>query len=86
MVLAVTATGGLPPPKVREQTDPLTILESMITRRLGSRVRDLSLELDDQNQLIIRGHSKTYHAKQLAQHAVMEVSDYIIAANEIVVI
>lgn len=57
-------------------------LESLILRRLGSRVRDFHLVLRP-NGLILQGRAATYHAKQLAQHAAMEVSGLTILANDI---
>ncbi len=36
--------------------------------------------------LVLEGHTHTYYAKQLAQHAVMEAVDLPIHANEIVVV
>jgi hypothetical protein len=57
-------------------------LEDLLQRRLGSRIRDLRvLVLPD--GLILQGRAWTYHAKQLAQHVVMEVADVPILANEI---
>ena len=57
-------------------------LENLLQTRLGSRVRDLRVQLQDMG-LILLGRASTYHAKQLAQHAVMEVSSLPIHANEI---
>jgi hypothetical protein len=57
-------------------------LEGLLTRRLGSRIRELRLVFQ-QSGLILRGRSETYHAKQIAQHAIMELSAVPILANEI---
>ena len=35
------------------------------------------------NGIILRGHARTYYAKQLAQHVVMELIRLAIHANEI---
>ena len=60
-------------------------LESLLMRRLGSRIRDLRvIVLPD--GLILQGRTSTYHAKQIAQHTAMEVADMAILANEIEVI
>ena len=67
------------------QEDPLTILENKITTRLGNRVKDLRLTLNADG-LIIQGRTWTFHAKQLVQHMVMELSSYGILANEIEVL
>lgn len=57
-------------------------LESLMLRRLGSRVRDLRVLLLPAG-LILQGRAATYHAKQLAQHAAMELSATPILANDI---
>jgi hypothetical protein len=57
-------------------------LEGLLTRRLGSRIRGLRLVFE-QTGVILRGRSETYHAKQIAQHAVMEFTAAPILANEI---
>lgn len=60
-------------------------LEVLMLRRLGNRVRDLRVVLRD-GGLILLGRAPTYHAKQLAQHAAMELSDKPILANDIEVL
>jgi hypothetical protein len=52
--------------------------------RLAGRVRDFCLICAD-GGVILRGYSRTYYAKQLAQHAVMQATDLPILANEIMV-
>ena len=60
-------------------------LESTLIRRLGNRVRDLRvIVLPD--GMILQGRTATYHAKQMAQHIAMEVTDLPILANEIIVL
>jgi hypothetical protein len=59
-------------------------LESLIERRLGNRVRDLRVVVRETG-LILRGRVATYHAKQLAQHAAMEMTTLPILSNEIAV-
>jgi hypothetical protein len=60
-------------------------LEAQVRIRLGSRVRNLRLLLRDEC-LVLKGRAHTYYAKQLAQHAVMQVAEYRIHANEIEVV
>ena len=60
-------------------------LESMLLRRLGNRIRDFRVILLPDG-LILQGRAATYHAKQLAQHAAMEIAELPILANEIVVL
>jgi osmotically-inducible protein OsmY len=57
-------------------------LELLVQRRLGSRVRDLRV-LVRQDGVILQGRAGTYHAKQLAQHAAMELTALPILANDI---
>ena len=57
-------------------------LENLLQTRLGSRIRDLRIQLLP-NGLILQGRATTYHAKQLAQHAAMELSESPILANDI---
>ncbi len=57
-------------------------LENRVQARLSGRIRDLRLHLQDHG-IVLRGIAKTYHAKQLAQHAVMAESHLPILANEI---
>lgn len=57
-------------------------LEALLQARLGGRIRDLRL-VHLPSGLIIRGRAATYHAKQLAQHAVMELAELPILSNDI---
>jgi hypothetical protein len=57
-------------------------LESLMQRRLGNRIRDLRVRLLP-GGLVLHGRAATYHAKQLAQHAAMELACAPIAANDI---
>lgn len=61
-----------------------THLEMMIGRVLLGRVRvhRFQVALEDEG-LVLKGCTSTYYAKQLVQHAVMEVSRLPILANEI---
>jgi hypothetical protein len=59
-----------------------TELEALVQCRLGGQVRDFRL-LVVARGLILRGRARTYYAKQLAQHAVMEATHLPILANEI---
>ena len=59
-------------------------MEALIQRHLLSRVRVRQLRVTVQEQgLVLQGCVPTYYAKQLAQHAAMEVSGLPILANEI---
>jgi hypothetical protein len=63
-------------------SDGLETLEALIQNRLGGRVRGLRVELRG-GGLLLQGRAATYHAKQLAQHAAMELAGLPILANDI---
>src|SRR5436190_13140705 len=57
-------------------------LETRVQGKLCGRIRELQLVLDDHG-IVLRGFARSYHAKQLAQHAVMSETAVPILANEI---
>lgn len=57
-------------------------LENRVQAKMSGRVRHLRLLFHDRG-IVLRGFARTYYAKQLAQHAVMEESSLPILANEI---
>jgi hypothetical protein len=57
-------------------------LETLVQRRMGARVRKLRV-IVQQNGVVLQGLASTYYAKQLAQHAAMDLADLPIVANEI---
>src|SRR5204862_2417406 len=57
-------------------------LEGFLQAHLGGRIRNLTLSQHEAG-VILHGQARTFHAKQLAQHALMHVSDLPILANEI---
>ena len=63
-------------------TANLELLEAHVQRCLGGRVKDLRV-LKQDNGIVLQGRAPTYHAKQLAQHAVMEAAPLPIVANDI---
>ena len=58
------------------------LLETQMQRRMGNRIRDLKVLLFP-GGAVLQGRTRTYHAKQLAQHALMEISELPILANDI---
>ena len=60
----------------------LEALENRLQVRLRGRVRGLRL-LRHQCGIVLRGVAHTYHAKQIAQHAVMTETAVPIVANQI---
>jgi hypothetical protein len=60
-------------------------IEGHIERRASGRIRDLHVVCSD-GMIILMGRSRTYHAKQLAQEAVLDLTDgHPALANQIVV-
>ena len=57
-------------------------LEVRLQTRLGSQICGLRV-VSCSNGLTLQGRSRSYYAKQLAQHALMDESDLPIIANEI---
>ena len=53
-------------------------LESFMQMRLGNRIRNLRVQLLP-GGLVLQGRTTTYHAKQLAQHAVVLATTPILA-------
>jgi hypothetical protein len=53
-----------------------------VNRELAGRIRGFSLRFRDQ-ALILEGRARSYYAKQLAQHAVMRVTQLPIDRNDI---
>src|ERR1700730_9557207 len=78
-VLEESLKGSIP---VESGPAPSEYLEAQLRQRLGSRVRDVRVVLRHDG-VILQGWTATYHAKQLAQHAAMELADMRILANEI---
>ncbi len=59
-----------------------TQIESRLQARMGSQVRHIRIECRSDG-VILQGCATTYHAKQMAQHLVMEITNQPIIANEI---
>jgi hypothetical protein len=57
-------------------------LENLMQRRLGNRIRNLEVRISD-GGVLLRGRAATYHAKQLAQHAIMDLCELPILSNDI---
>jgi hypothetical protein len=57
-------------------------IEAQIQRRLGGQVKDLRVEIRD-GGLILRGRTRTRHAKQLALQTVLDMTELPIRSNEI---
>jgi len=59
-------------------------IEAIVVQRLAGRVRNFRL-VADADGLVLIGESCTFHAKQLAQRFVMDLTPVPILANQIVV-
>src|SRR3954454_12822536 len=60
-------------------------LEGYIEQKASGRIRDLHVVCSD-DMIILQGRSRTYHAKQLAQQAVLDLTDgHTLLTNQIVV-
>lgn len=60
-------------------------IEGYVERRASGRIRDLHVVCSD-DAIILQGRSRTYHAKQLAQQAVLDLTGgYPLLTNQIVV-
>ncbi len=60
-------------------------IEGYIERRASGRIRDLHVVCSE-DQIILQGRSRTYHAKQLAQQAVLDLTEgHPLLTNQIVV-
>ena len=57
-------------------------IETHLRGRLRGRVNELRVVIRDDG-LVLRGSSQTYHAKQLAQHGLMQATTVPLVANEI---
>jgi hypothetical protein len=66
----------------RAPNDAIDQLENHVQNRLTGRVREFRVQVRDRG-LVLRGHSRTYYAKQLAQVVVMQSTTVPILANEI---
>jgi hypothetical protein len=72
---ATGSSGPLTPETMAE-------LEELVRQRLSGRLRDFKLSIRDDG-LVLQGSTGSHHAKQLAQHALLDVTRAPIRANEI---
>jgi hypothetical protein len=67
---------------VRLTPESLAELEEEVRQRLLGQLRDFRLSIRDYG-LVLGGRTLSYHAKQLAEHALMDITRAPITANEI---
>lgn len=61
-------------------TDELRIV---VDQNARGQIRDLSVERDSDSSVVIKGSSRSYHAKQLAQEALLKAAPEARLRNEI---
>jgi len=65
--------------------DEFQRLESHLQNLFSRRIRHLRL-VDSEQGIVLQGTAHSYYAKQLVQHALMQATELIIAANQIEVV
>jgi hypothetical protein len=71
--------------RIEGEAELASQIEGQIERRASGRIRDLHVVCSD-DMIILMGRSRTYHAKQLAQQVVLDLTDgHPALANQIVV-
>ena len=73
---------------VRDRSSPHQVvsdIETLVRNRLPGRVGDFRVEVRERG-IVLRGYTRSYYAKQLVQHAALEVSKLPLVANEILVL
>jgi hypothetical protein len=79
---------GMDPERLDRREDEQELaerIEGYIERRASGRIRDLHVVCSE-DQIILQGRSRTYHAKQLAQQAALDLTDgHPLLTNQIVV-
>jgi hypothetical protein len=73
------------PARAKARDDLAERIEVYIERKACGRIRDLHVVCSG-DMIILQGRSRTYHAKQLAQEAVLDLTEgRPVLANQIVV-
>ena len=73
------------PARERSGVELAERIEVSIERLANGRIRDLHVVCSE-DSIILQGRSRTYHAKQLAQQAVLDLTDgHPLLTNQIVV-
>ena len=84
----LTEKSGMDPRRSKTETirqDLAERIEVYIERMASGRIRDLHVVCSE-DSIILQGRSRTYHAKQLAQQAVLDLVDgQPLLTNQIVV-
>lgn len=67
-------------PESRPQIEEL--VEREVRNRTSGRIRGLEVRVTD-GQVVIRGRTSTYYAKQLVSHAAMDTAEQLCVMNEV---
>lgn len=67
-------------PESRPQIEEL--VEREVRSRTSGRIRGLEVRVAD-GQVVIRGRTSTYYAKQLVSHAAMDTAEQLCVMNEV---
>jgi hypothetical protein len=59
-------------------------IQQLVASRIRGRIRELQISVRG-DTLVISGRATTYYSKQLATHAVLDVSDARVIQNDVVV-
>lgn len=85
MNAADVQTDASPAPAGQTREELAVRIEGYIERRASGRIRDLHVVYSEES-IILQGRSRTYHDKQLAQQAVLDITDgFPLLTNQIVV-
>jgi len=74
--MTMTYDSGTEPRRLarsKGKTELAERIEGHIVQKASGRIHDLDVVCCD-DQIIVRGRSRTYHAKQLAQQAVLDLT------------
>lgn len=58
-------------------------LRRLVEQRTHHRIRDLSVEWEQDRGVILKGRAGSYHIKQLAQHGILDVLPNVPLINAI---
>lgn len=80
----ITRRRAPPDEQLRQSRNLAVAIRQRIETRLGKRIANLTVEIDD-HTIVLKGNCATYYSKQLAQHAALGVIENERLANEIAV-
>lgn len=85
MPLSTFSTDALRSALGKNPEELAQFIEGHVNRVANGRIRDLHVVYSE-DRIVLQGRSRTYHAKQLAHQAVLDLTDgHPLLANQIVV-